>query len=1131
MKKTIYAQYAIIVLLSLAFSQIKAQNPSALYQNWKTAQDNLKDSDPNNDYTPTLPDFSFAGYHHGEDALPSSFTQDVYDVTDPAYGAVANDTISDKAAIKKAIAAAEANSNGGIVFFPPGRFVVNDSLVDNLSEAIRISKSNIVIKGSGSGEGGTELYQKHNTTHADMATKDWVCPYLFLFWNGEDSANTKITDVTGDAERETYSVEVASASGITVGQWIELYVKNTDTTFVNEELSPYTKDSLYGPTNLDIVNKGVEVREIHKVVAINGNTITFKEPIHRAIKATYNWQINNFKALEEVGVQDLKYTGGFIWKHLHHRAPQELYPGEAKSGPHAYLSSSGWSGIQFDHVVNGWITNVEFSDMSQVADFKFSAYCSALNNKYTGNAGHTFFNANSSTGCLIGRNIDSTTDGIWHGCGLSAISIGNVLWRNENPQNGNSGMDSHASQPRANLYDACKGGFFINMGGNVKALPNHLKYLVLWNFEGTSYQSTDVRSWRPNNDTKYGKVIMPIISGLKGFTMSTEANQYQVNESPGTHVDEESLYETQLNYRLGTLPSWVATPTNLTASEITPTSVKLTWDASIGNETKYQVFDGTTLLTDSNFSETTFTPNALVPETSHTFYVKTIYSGTVSDAASVTAVTLEAGKIETFENSLADTSWGPDSFVGDNNVTWNTSEGVKQTSGIYLNSGKNIYMEGKRKNNGIGAEITSSTIHGGIIGLSIECKNLWPNNVDRIIEVLINGTSVHTSTPSTHGNIYAVVVPTLDITGDFTITIRNISDDTAGNSIAIDNIAWTPKDLTPPEITLLGSQTVNLTIGDTYSDAGATADDNLDGDITTEIVTVNPVDTNKAGTYTVTYNVSDISGNAATQVARTVIVSEKTYNETFVNSAGSEAWGPATITGYMNGLTWTSSDGVKQSNLNYMDGKFIYVQGKKANGGIGGEITSSTLSDGISALSFDCKNLYETEGRQIEVLINGNLKYTSPVNSTQNVLYTVTVPSSVLNISGDYTITIRNISPVTSVGAPVGIDNISWTTYTSGSSAKGSGSKTHKAINDQNPVALSKTIVAPNPFSTYIIVKLSQEFNEAVLFDVAGRTVFKQNISGEKEFVLTPKSLNSKGMYFLQLIGANTVETHKLIHK
>jgi hypothetical protein len=79
-------------------------------------------------------------------------------------------------------------------------------------------------------------------------------------------------------------------------------------------------------------------------------------------------------------------------------------------------------------------------------------------------------------------------------------------------------------------------------------------------------------------------------------------------------------------------------------------------------------------------------------------------------------------------------------------------------------------------------------------------------------------------------------------------------------------------DLTPPTITLLGSASVSLTVGDTYTDAGATATDALDGDLTAKIVTTNPVNTAQVGTYTVTYNVNDSSGNAAAPVTRTVTV-------------------------------------------------------------------------------------------------------------------------------------------------------------------------------------------------------------------------------------------------------------------
>jgi hypothetical protein len=109
----------------------------------------------------------------------------------------------------------------------------------------------------------------------------------------------------------------------------------------------------------------------------------------------------------------------------------------------------------------------------------------------------------------------------------------------------------------------------------------------------------------------------------------------------------------------------------------------------------------------------------------------------------------------------------------------------------------------------------------------------------------------------------------------------NVSD-AAGNvatpvtRTVIVSAATEPVDTTKPVITRVGDATVNLTVGDSYTDAGATATDETDGDITGSIVTTGSVDTNTPGTYTLTYNVSDAAGNVATPVTRTVIVSAAT---------------------------------------------------------------------------------------------------------------------------------------------------------------------------------------------------------------------------------------------------------------
>lgn len=57
-----------------------------------------------------------------------------------------------------------------------------------------------------------------------------------------------------------------------------------------------------------------------------------------------------------------------------------------------------------------------------------------------------------------------------------------------------------------------------------------------------------------------------------------------------------------------------------------------------------------------------------------------------------------------------------------------------------------------------------------------------------------------------------------------------------------------------------------------YTDAGATASDNYDGDISGSITSSGSVDINTLGNYTLTYDVTDTNGNAADQVSRSVSV-------------------------------------------------------------------------------------------------------------------------------------------------------------------------------------------------------------------------------------------------------------------
>jgi len=79
-------------------------------------------------------------------------------------------------------------------------------------------------------------------------------------------------------------------------------------------------------------------------------------------------------------------------------------------------------------------------------------------------------------------------------------------------------------------------------------------------------------------------------------------------------------------------------------------------------------------------------------------------------------------------------------------------------------------------------------------------------------------------------------------------------------------------DAVPPVLTLLGEALVEIPSGNSYTDAGATAEDNIDGDISASVVVTAAVNTAIVGDYIVTYNVTDLAGNDAAPITRTVRV-------------------------------------------------------------------------------------------------------------------------------------------------------------------------------------------------------------------------------------------------------------------
>lgn len=102
--------------------------------------------------------------------------------------------------------------------------------------------------------------------------------------------------------------------------------------------------------------------------------------------------------------------------------------------------------------------------------------------------------------------------------------------------------------------------------------------------------------------------------------------------------------------------------------------------------------------------------------------------------------------------------------------------------------------------------------------------------------------------------------------GTYTITYE--VEDSNGNKTSVVQTIYV-KDLIAPIITLEGEAQLKIQVGGVYNEAGYTARDNYDGNLTSAVKVNGSVNVNKPGIYTITYSVTDSSGNL-TSVKRVI---------------------------------------------------------------------------------------------------------------------------------------------------------------------------------------------------------------------------------------------------------------------
>ena len=517
-----------------------------------------------------LLDFSYAGYMHGEVAPPEMEElidrgYKVFDVTH--YGAIPDDDKSDREAFLKALEAAGAkrtlNGNttrmqvngdaplNAIIYFPKGEYILQTE--EEVDKTISLTMGGFLIKGAGRNLTTLKMNAKNTmATPGDM----WTCPTMIEIKNYSGvNMKSDITEVVADTPKGGFEIIVGSVSKIKAGDWVCLYVKNNDPEFVAKEIAPHPISDLNAATS--IVKDGAEIYDLHQVASVNGNKVTFKEPIMHEVEAKYNWVIKEYKHYENVGVEDIAFEGKAEERFQHH---------ESSSNNGSY--DSEYKLIDLVRLTNSWMRRVNFISVSEAASLVSCANVSAYDIEISGNRGHSAVRSNSSSRVFIGKVTDKSNGflidnknvyeqgaGQYHACGVSKQSIGAVIW---NVDWGTDGcFESHATQPRATLIDRCTGGFMrFRQGGDYNQMPNHLADLTLWNFNAKNNVADSPFIWWDNNSL-WWKFLPPIVVGYHGGSIHFDESQMKLNEEQGNTVTPYSLYEAQLRKRLGAVPAWL----------------------------------------------------------------------------------------------------------------------------------------------------------------------------------------------------------------------------------------------------------------------------------------------------------------------------------------------------------------------------------------------------------------------------------------------------------------------------------------------------------------------------------------------------------------------------------------------
>ena len=505
-----------------------------------------------------IPDFSYAGYHWGEDAIPNR--EPNVNVAD--YGAVPDDRKDDTEAIKKALEAAHKMDGNVVLSFPPGRFIVKDILY--------IQRSNFVLRGAGSGRNGTSLYfpkslndlplpedmqelEEYLRVNNKIQSIDDLgveVPYSLYAWTGgfiwtrvkgkrikpymkKYNTKPKVLAQIENGVRGEHILKVNNSNKLNVGDIVSINWYNTEgpqSSLIDHIYD--NQDVKVGSRHWDNPNSPLVTQEV-TITEIENNKIHIKSPLMHDIRPEWKPVITEWKHIEEVGIENLSID-----------FPYDLY--------NAHHVADGYNAIFLTGLAHSWVRNVKVNNGDNCLLSEDCANVTIQDVETTGRNYHYTIEMGTVYN-MLAENITVNAP-----C-LHSLSFNTGARRcvftncdiNIQPT-----LDQHSGANMQNLFDNIsmidKEPFhsFITGGGAGYWKPSHGAFSTFWNIQ--------IRFDYPNPSNNPIK-IEGIQDGPSARLVGVNAN-YPVEISYGPNTYKEginqadfvlpSLYEYQLEQRI-----------------------------------------------------------------------------------------------------------------------------------------------------------------------------------------------------------------------------------------------------------------------------------------------------------------------------------------------------------------------------------------------------------------------------------------------------------------------------------------------------------------------------------------------------------------------------------------------------